>query len=618
MSPRDATTRRRRRKARSSSGSDVVSSSEEDRGSSPEPTRFLKLNKDYAVTAIAACGCAQCKVYKHLKKHRGKDIVRAARKLIGTFREPNPKARIADLREWAAMLFWCGHRPADQQWKDLSRAEQQYIIKCLVTPTSWSSGVREAFGRSSTEVVWRETRAGARKRIKALRNSTPSPTTAPALPSAPESPTRAAQGKAARFAKINSLRFNAAEWLNAEELKDVQKAARLQKLAIGAGSTTSAQPPYRLPYAEDPHAQSLVWPLQKPVNTEQAGRMVNVAMRVSSSAFNDPVEKIAHNAREEADKKLFAEFDSARRDRDTGGILLAVEKAKSHATEVLEGAVATAVIWEKEFPCMELREIVAGRRRQLGELNAFFAAISKGVSIGADAQRGKAANTYIVGAWSGFFDGLRAGRYSSSLTASTLRRGRQRLSPDKERSSSGDDSPGASSDDDDDDDSDSRRGRRKRAKERRKKSSKARARQDGADGGSASRHGKAGGGAATTSTVRCRKGVHFPCSKSILGPKLGVQCSAVGQCRFCKKTGHWAGECPIEWASAGQPFPGYSPNGKRYREDWDVNKNPKQECIKAWVKFLKSKKRFPNGGIAALEPRAPALSDFEAWVGQAQ
>ena len=55
-SPRDATTRRRRRKARSSSGSDVASSSEEDRDSSPEPTRFLKLNKDYAATAIAACG----------------------------------------------------------------------------------------------------------------------------------------------------------------------------------------------------------------------------------------------------------------------------------------------------------------------------------------------------------------------------------------------------------------------------------------------------------------------------------------------------------------------------------------------------------------------------------
>ena len=67
-STHDTTSRRRKKKARSSSESDDVLSSEEDRGSSSDPTHFLKLNKDYAATAIAACGCAQCKVYKHLKK----------------------------------------------------------------------------------------------------------------------------------------------------------------------------------------------------------------------------------------------------------------------------------------------------------------------------------------------------------------------------------------------------------------------------------------------------------------------------------------------------------------------------------------------------------------------
>jgi hypothetical protein len=66
------------------------------------------------------------------------------------------------------------------------------------------------------------------------------------------------------------------------------------------------------------------------------------------------------------------------------------------------------------------------------------------------------------------------------------------------------------------------------------------------------------------------------------------------------------------------PLSGYSPNGKRYKEDWDADRNPRVDCIKEWVKFLKNKKHFPNGGKAATEPHAPALSDFEAWVGQAQ
>ena len=52
--------------------------------------------------------------------------------------ESSAKARIADLREWAASLFWCGHRPADHQRKDLSMAEGRHIIICLDTSTSWS------------------------------------------------------------------------------------------------------------------------------------------------------------------------------------------------------------------------------------------------------------------------------------------------------------------------------------------------------------------------------------------------------------------------------------------------------------------------------------------------
>ena len=43
-----------------------------------------------------------------------------------------------------------------------------------------------------------------------------------------------------------------------------------------------------------------------------------------------------------------------------------------------------------------------------------------------------------------------------------------------------------------------------------------------------------------------------------------------------------------------------------------------KDCAKLWLKFLRNKKHFPAGGVAALESRAPAFADFQAWVGKAQ
>ena len=300
---------------------------------------------------------------------------------------------------------------------------------------------------------------------------------------------------------------------------------------------------------------------------------------------------------------MFAEFDTAFRARNMGGILLAVEKVKSNAAEVLSAAVETAMQYESEFPrTPELAALTAGRTRQKGELNSFFAAVTRGASSGA-----------------GFFDVLRAGRYCADLTASTLKRGRKTIS-DKELSTSNDDSHGASTSDDGDA-SDARTRRREKEKARKKeRKQKARdATKRSADGGGGSARSQGGSGAQPARLgPLCRKGVHYPCSRTIIGPKLGVKCSPNGICRTCNKDGHWAGECPVSWAQAGQALPGYSDNGKRFVDDWDADKNPKNECAKLWVKFLRNKKHFPGGGAAALEPKAPTLADYEAWVGAAQ
>ncbi len=72
----------------------------------------------------------------------------------------------------------------------------------------------------------------------------------------------------------------------------------------------------------------------------------------------------------------------------------------------------TAIGYEHDFPFTpEHKALLAGHIRQRSELHAFFAAINRGVGL-------KATN-YIVGSWVCFFEGLRAGRYSADLTAST-------------------------------------------------------------------------------------------------------------------------------------------------------------------------------------------------------
>ncbi len=103
--------------------------------------------------------------------------------------------------------------------------------------------------------------------------------------------------------------------------------------------------------------------------------------------------------RKTGSSELFSEFDEAKRDHDMGSIMFAVEKAKRQALGVLEGAVATATIWESDFPCEELKAIVTGRKRQLVELNGVFTAVTKGVTIGAELQKPNMSNTYIMGAW---------------------------------------------------------------------------------------------------------------------------------------------------------------------------------------------------------------------------
>jgi hypothetical protein len=96
---------------------------------------------------------------------------------------------------------------------------------------------------------------------------------------------------------------------------------------------------------------------------------------------------------------------------------------------------------------------------------------------------------------------------------------------------------------------------------------------------------------------RCQLQGHFPSSTSILGPKLGVECSASGPRRHCKKKGHWSGECSAHWATNQMCFPvtgrfsaQRQTHGGPLRVFWDGVKKPVKETARAWVKFLQNRK----------------------------
>jgi hypothetical protein len=420
-----------------------------------------------------------------------------------------------------------------------------------------------------------------------------------------QSPTRAA-AKANFLAKLQSLVFNPVEWLDAAEQRALMAARKLQTAFASMGAAGEASAPvFQIPYASAPYGQSLHWPAAKPLKFVQAGRILSVALRTHSDLFVEQVEVLARQHRSAIDEKLFGRIDKAFKESNFGAVLVCAGGARQYATTILARAVAEAEGWSRQFNILEAKEVLVGRQRQHREVAGFFSAVERGIVTDQQGQSSDAnKEPFAMGACKGFFDELRAGRYNTELTKSTMKRGKALRGGDCAMSASSDKSGSSFSDSD----SSCRaltRGRRRESKKRK-------------GGGKSSGRGKGRDGSTRDSKVKCEFQAHFPCSKAIIGPELGVECSASGACRHCNKRGHWSGECPVGWAKAVACLPGYSEQGKRYVGEWDADRNPTKHTTKAWLDFLKSEKYFPGGGVAALERGALSLAYFRRWVGKAQ
>jgi hypothetical protein len=568
--------------------------SDSDRDEDLTPTRFGAMVRAEAAQLIAQCGCALCKVYGKIQTASAKHIMRGAEANFTRFRRPLESTRRDDLREWAAMLFWCLHPIKGSSWSTMPRKERQYVAECLLTPRSWNNEQRLTYASTTVKLLREETTTLMRYKAKYDDGSTGGI----AADEPRVTPTRAAL-KNAFLLKLRSLEFNPLEWLDSTESKELLS---MRKIMTVGGTTTA--PSTLIPYASAPWLQSLSWHATRPMNFVQAGRMLSVALRTHSDAFTAQLEQLARSHRTIEDERLFSAVDAAARDRDLGRLLTCTTTARQFASDILDGAHTSASEWHQQFAMAESKTVLEGRTRQKAELPTFFQAIQKSVEAGCSTQSSKEQrDTYTRGAWLGFFEGLRAGRLSAELVKSTMKRGRSLTSSGRQGSSS--EKSGLSSSDSDGYSGGRARRRQKKKRERRDSASP----QADGDGKSGAR-GKVSG-------AKCLFQVHFPSSVSILGPRLGVECSASGPCRICKKPGHWSGECPQHWATHHMCFPGYRPSGKRTVGKWDDDKNPLKETAREWVRFLQDKHNDPAGGVPALEPNAPSLAAFRAWVGKA-
>ena len=66
---------------------------------------------------------------------------------------------------------------------------------------------------------------------------------------------------------------------------------------------------------------------------------------------------------------------------------------------------------------------------------------------------------------------------------------------------------------------------------------------------------------ATFGASRLRVQEHSPVSRDIVGDEVGLEPPGT-ICWVCNKTGHYRGECSVEYGRLGRPLPGFDKNGK--------------------------------------------------------
>lgn len=130
------------------------------------------------------------------------------------------------------------------------------------------------------------------------------------------------------------------------------------------------------------------------------------------------------------------------------------------------------------------------------------------------------------------------------------------------------------------------------------------------------RVGNASGGSKSKLAKMLSFSQQIPCSEDIVGPSLGIKNPT--QCQICRQGFHYHGECPLRWARASRPLPGFGLDGLRDSTAWSSTGDPLRKTVRKWIAFLKDQSNF-NGADASVSGHSgsPSLADFEAFEARA-
>jgi len=346
---------------------------------------------------------------------------------------------------------------------------------------------------------------------------------------------------------------------------------------------------------------SVPWLQRLRMDTSQAldpctfGRRLAVAMKVDNENFTSRLQTVSRNESMRMRTDLMSRFKTTFEEGELAQALLVLEAFKPYCHGVMREAFVEARELADRFPkSIHLREMCAGRHQQLSQLPIMWAqATTQFLAVGSAHENDEA---WLMGNWGLLIDGFLAStNATASVDAAIQRRGAAfgggwavGGAPRGAVSVGGGVMMGRGA---------------------------PTGRASGSKGtvirkGGTNTVGASAALPATFGASRLRVQEHSPVSRDIVGDEVGLEPPGT-ICWVCNKTGHYRGECSVEYGRLGRPLPGFDKNGNRKPGMWNDD-TPKRATYALWVKFLQDPNNFPSGQaeLPGLKG-APGIAEFQ-------
>ena len=383
--------------------------------------------------------------------------------------------------------------------------------------------------------------------------------------------------------QVRSLHIDVQALLTVEELKTLhqrEKSAGKKRQKAFEDDDQDDDPafdPSACPLAGHPWNQVLS--LRDAFDPDLWGRQLNVASRWFNEKCTDPLMNMIALRHSDVAARLLKEFKVAVQIQDSGTALLLVSQAHTHARKVMSDIQANAVARSEQYPQSKLLAAVAiHRTHQLKDVNSFLDEIMNRISNASHEDKDNV--EFVLGAHFSFLQAWLSKSIVPTKRAELVNLVQQLRTSGPVAEPTACAPPSLPS------------------KTALPSTPVTTRRQTNLRG------------APRLFTTVCDFGVHIPSSINVIGKNLGISCPV--SCKICRQGDHYHGECPVQWAKAGKPLPGFNSDGTRDAKAWK-NGEILQHTVKLWILFLQNKDNFAAGvAIPAGATGAPTLETFKA------